>query len=182
MLDGKLSSFVAGAPTNIGTPARLAIYRVSDADGTRQGDAVHQRQTGADGRWGPFIADAGARYEFVLEIADQPITHVYRSPFPRSTSILHVRPQPLAKGDAESASVVYLQRPRGYFGAGRDVIELGGKPAAGIPDGVPSVSTAKVLLPDGAPQTVVGRFNTESIAARSWPMADKHIAVIELTY
>ena len=90
--------------------------------------------------------------------------------------------QPFAKDDADAASVVNLQRPRGYFGAKRDVIELGGKPAAGIPDGVPTVSSSKVLLQDAARQTVVGRFNGETIAARSWPAKENRVSVIELTY
>lgn len=183
VLDGKISSFEAGSPTNIGVAgAKVTVYRVAETDGQRQGQALYQRTTMTDGRWGPFDADPTARYEFVVESAGQPITHVYRSPFPRSSSLVHFRPQPLANGDADAAGVVYLQRPRGYLGRGRDVVELGGKPAAGIPDGVPSVSTSKLLLPTAAPQTVVGRFNAESIAARSWPLAENRVSVIELTY
>ncbi len=183
MLNGKVSSFEAGSPTNTGVAgAKVTVYATMAADGSRQGEVVHQKTVGADGLWGPFKASPDQSYEFVIEVPDQPITHIYRSAFPRTTNVLHFRPQPLAKGDADAASVVYLQRPRGYFGAGRDIVELGGKPASGIPEGVPSVSTSKLLLPDATPQTVVGRFNAESIAARTWPMKDNRITVIELTY
>lgn len=183
VLDGKVSSFEAGSPTNVGLAgAKVTIFRVNAADGVRLGEAVYQRTTGDDGRWGPFPAASDACYEFVVEAPGQPITHIYRSAFPRSSSVLHLRPQPLAKGDAEAASVVYMQRPRGYFGAGRDTIELGGAPAPGIPDGVPSVSTSKLVLPDASARTVVGRFNDETIAARTWPMSENRVTVIELTY
>ncbi len=183
VLDGKVSSFEAGSPTNIGVAgAKVTIYRVNGSDGTRLGDAVHQRTTGDDGRWGPFRGAPDARYEFVVEVPGQAITHYYRSAFPRSSDRVHMRPQPLAKGDAEAASVVYMQRPRGYFGAGRDTTELGGGPAPGIPEGVPSVSTSKLSLSDPAAKTITGRFNDETIAARTWPMTENRVSVIELTY
>ena len=183
VLNGKVSGFEGGVATNIGAAgATVTIYRVGESDGVRQGDAVHAKTTGADGVWGPFTAAADARYEFEVALPGMPITHMYRSAFPRSSDVLHLRSQPFAKDDADAASVVYLQRPRGYFGAKRDVIELGGKPAAGIPDGVPTVSSSKVLLQDAARQTVVGRFNGETIAARSWPAKENRVSVIELTY
>jgi triacylglycerol lipase len=183
LLNGKVSSFEAGSPTNIGVAgATVTVYATAPADGSRQGEAVHHKTTGADGLWGPFQASADQRYEFVVEVPGQPITHIYRSAFLRSTKVLHLRPQLLGKGDAEAARVVYLQRPRGYFGVGRDVVELGGKPAAGIPEGVPSVSTSKVLMSENAEERIVGRCNTEIIAARGWPMKDNHVTVIELTY
>jgi triacylglycerol lipase len=183
VLDGKISGFDADAPTNIGIEgAKLTIYRVAAATGERQGAAVHSATTKGDGLWGPFTGQSDAFYEFVIEIPGQPITHMYRSPFARSSSVVHLRPQTLAKGDSDAAAVVYMQRPRGYFGGGRDTIELGGKPASGIPDGVPTVSASKLVLTDAAQQAVPGRFNDERIIARSWPMKDNHVSVIELTY
>lgn len=183
VLDGKITGFEADAPTNIGVAgATLTIYRLDSGAGERQGDAVHKKTTGADGQWGPFTAAADAFYELVIEVPGQPITHMYRSPFARSTSLLHLRPQALAKGDPDAGSVVYLQRPRGYFGAGRDTIELGNKTAPGIPEGVPTVSTSKLLFPDPAEQSVSARFNDERITARTWPMKENRVSVVELTY
>ena len=182
ILDGKVSGFEAGSPTNLPVAGAKVTVFATAIDGTRQGEAVHVKTTGADGLWGPYTASSDARYEFVVEVPGQPVTHIYRSPFARSSSLVHMRPQMLAKGDAEAASVVYLQRPRGYFGGGRDVIELGGKAAPGIPDGVPTVSTSKLLLTTSDSQTISGRFNAETITARSWPMKDNRVTVIELTY
>ena len=60
--------------------------------------------TGADGSWGPMRAEHDAHYEFVLEIFGYPVTHIYRSPFPRSSDLLHLRPQTLGKDDAAAGA------------------------------------------------------------------------------
>jgi lipase len=132
--------------------------------------------------WGPLAVEPDATHEFVVEAPGLPTTHIYRSPFPRSSRFVNIRPQLLTKDDLEAGAAVYMQRPRGYFGAGRDVIELNGEVAPGIPGGVPSVSTSKVLLPYEKPVSVVARFNVERIAMRTWPMKDRHVSVAELTY
>ena len=90
--------------------------------------------------------------------------------------------QVLGKDDASAGSVVYISRPRGYFGAGRDIIELGGQPAPGIPDGVPTLATSRLAFPDGPQQSVPGRFNDERIPARTWPMKENRVTLIELTW
>lgn len=183
VLDGKVSGFEAGAPTNIGIAgATVTVHRVAAETGVRQGEPLHKKTTGTDGQWGPFTAANDAFYEIVIEIPGQPVTHMYRSPFARSSSLVHLRPVVLGKGDSDAEAVVYLSRPRGYFGAGRDIIELGGQPATGIPDGVPSLSTSRLAFPDASAQTVLGRFNDERIPARTWPMKQNHVAIIELTY
>ena len=76
-------------------------------------------------------------YEFVLRMASQPVTHIYRSPFLRSSDVVHLRPEPFAKADETAAAVVVMSRPRGYFGVGRDKFSLDGKMPPGITDGVP---------------------------------------------
>jgi triacylglycerol lipase len=182
LLSGMISSFEAGAPTNMGLAgARVTVYRASDKTGERRGEAIYSVTTGSGGRWGP--CDARDPVEIVIEAAGYPITHMYRSGFPRSSDIVHLRPQLFGKDDAQAGSVVYLARPRGYFGEGRgDVVELGGKPAEGIPKGVATVSTARLALPEGPQQTVIGRFNDETIAARTWPVKENRVTVIELTW
>jgi triacylglycerol lipase len=183
ILSGSVTGFEAGSPSNIGiAAAKLSIYRVAPETGLRQGDAALTTTTGADGRWGPFTAASDAFYEFVVEAAGQPTTHIYRSPFARSSTVVHIRQMLLAKGDTDAAAVVYISRPRGYFGAGRDTVELAGKPAAGIPDGVATTSISKVTFPDATAIAVPGRFNAERITARTWPMAENRVSVIELTY
>ena len=106
--------------------------------------AVHRKTIGADGRWGPFVADGTARYEFVIAAPGYATTHVYRSPFPRSSSVVSLHPERLADADRDAKSLVTLTRPRGYFGVPRDRIVLDGtSPPAGIPRGVAGVSTAR---------------------------------------
>ncbi|MCX7384719.1 MAG: hypothetical protein NT133_25615 [Alphaproteobacteria bacterium] len=180
VLDGKVSGFEADAPTNIGVDgARVTIWRVDAATGERQGGAVHDRITGEDGIWGPFTADPKAFYEFVIAASGYPVTHIYRAPFPRSSAILHLRPQPFAKGDTDAAATLYMSRPRGYFGGGRDKVLINAQPVADVPPGVPTVSTTRLLGEPG--KTVIGTFNDETIPARTWPTASGHITVIEIT-
>ena len=179
VLNGKVSGFEADAPTNIGLGGvRVTIFRIGATTGEREGPAVHERVTGEDGIWGPFIADPAAFHEFVIAAPGTPITHIYRSPFPRSSDILHLRPQPFGKGDTDAPAVLYLSRPRGYFGGGRDHVAINGTPV-GLPPGVPTLSTARHVSEPGTSCT--GTFNDETIPARTWPAATGHISVIEFT-
>jgi triacylglycerol lipase len=183
MLDGKISGFEGGSPTNIGiADATLTIFRVSPQSGERLGPAVHRKTTSGDGLWGPFRAESDAYYEFVLEVTSYPVTHIYRSPFPRSSAVVHLRPQVLGKDDGADGAVIYMSRPRGYFGIGRDKILLDGAAPPGIAPGVPSVSSARLAFPAEPQRTVAGRFNDEQIAARTWPRQGNHLSVIEFTY
>jgi pimeloyl-ACP methyl ester carboxylesterase len=183
VLNGKVNGMPGGVPTNL--PVNGAIVEIYETDpktGMRR-HRVHRQETGPDGYWGPFRASPRATYEFVIATPDAPITHIYRSPFPRSSSIVHLRPGVLSDKDKLAGSSVTLSRPRGYFGKGRDTVTIDGKPAEGIPDGVPSVSTSTLRLPPGAPQRPVAcRFNDETIVAQSWPVADNRVVIAELHY
>ena len=139
---------------------------------------MHRKVTGEDGAWGPMVARPDAYYEFVLRMAAQPITHTYRSPFLRSSDVVHLRPAVFAKGDESAAAVVTMSRPRGYFGVGRDKFSLDGKVPPGINDGVPGVSTGKLAFEPG-PRTVLAVFNNETIPARTWPVKENHLVVAE---
>ncbi len=181
ILAGKISGFEAGAPTNIGVPgAGLAIHRVAADNGLRIGPPAYAVITGADGLWGPFAADPQASYEFELSVPGAPVTHIYRSPFPRSSDVVHLRPQLFHGTDAEAVAVTYMTRPRGYFGLGRDAMLLDGASLPGVPAGVPTVASSR-LASARADLAVVGAFNGETIAARTWPTRDNHVAVIEIT-
>ncbi|MBE0613953.1 MAG: alpha/beta fold hydrolase [Burkholderiales bacterium] len=183
VLNGKVDGVSAGVPTNIAVAgAEVEIYEVSGTTGARAGGAVHAKTTGSDGLWGPFRAKQGAYYEFVITASGHAITHIYRSPFPRSSDIVHLRPADFAKGEAGAGSVVVMTRPRGYFGHGRDTFLLDGKVPAGINKGVPGTSTGKLLLPEGPMQAVSARFNEETITVQSWPAKDRHIAIAEFHY
>ncbi|MSP97526.1 MAG: hypothetical protein EXR29_09965 [Betaproteobacteria bacterium] len=183
VLNGKINGMEGGVPTNLPVAgAKVEVYEVARDSGVRRGAAVHVRTTGADGLWGPFTAQPDAGYEFVISVAGHAITHIYRSPFPRSSDLVHLRPATIAKADASAGSVVSISRPRGYFGHGRDVFTLDGKVPPGINEGVPGVSTGKLLLPAGALRAVPARFNDESIAVQNWPAKEGHIVFAEFHY
>jgi triacylglycerol lipase len=183
VLNGKVNDMPGGVPTNLPVAgARVEIYEVSATTGARAGAAAHAKITAADGMWGPFVAKQGAYYEFVIQAPGHAIAHIYRSPFPRSSDIVHLRPADLAKADASAGSVVMMTRPRGYFGHGRDSFLLDGKVPAGINAGVPGTSTGKLLLPEGPLRPVPARFNDEAITLRNWPAKDNHIVIGEFHF
>ena len=69
-----------------------------------------------------------APLEFVVAAPGAPVTHIYRSAFPRSFAPARSRPSAaIAKEDAEAAAIVKMDRPRGYFGLPRDIVLLDGK-------------------------------------------------------
>jgi hypothetical protein len=184
----KLSGLVTGTPGGVQTNrpvggATVEIYHVTDT-GERHGGPVHSSQTGADGRWGPALIDPAWYTEMVLTSPGAVTTHFYRSPFPRSSDIVHLRAaRPLAAADAGAGSVVIMSRPRGYFALPRDVVLIDGKEPADVKSGVPTDSVTTLRL--GAAEIgrpVAGLFNQERIVARAWPAAENRIAVVELTY
>ena len=192
-LDGRLSGFGVGnitgtagtAPSNLPLAGALVeVYAVDAASGERTGPAVHRKTIGPDGAWGPLAGDATTAYEFVISgAAGYATTHIYRSPFARSSNIVNLRAERLADADKAALAVVTLTRPRGYFGVPRDAVSLDGQsPAPGIPTGTAGVSISKVRITDAAGRRVVGQFNTERIAGRAWPAASNEVTLLELTY
>ncbi len=163
--------------------ATLEVYATNPATGERIGPPVHRKFILADGQWGPFNADGKASYEFVINAPGYATTHVYRSPFPRSSNVVQLRAERIADADRDAKSVVSLTRPRGYFGLPRDQIALDGKnPPAGVPPGVAVVSSAKLKLLDAPGRAVEAEFNGERIVGRAWPAADNHVVFLELMY
>ena len=184
ILNGKISALGVGGVGDFVTNVPLAgatleVFAVN-AEGERLGAAAHRKTTNADGLWGPFNGRPDAAYEFVISADGYATTHIYRSPFPRSSNVIHLRPTRVANADRTSTAVVTLTRPRGYFGLGRDVMSFDGKPLAGVVSGVAGASTAKVLINDEAGRAVVAEFNGERIVARAWPVAGNHVTLIEL--
>jgi hypothetical protein len=185
----KLGGLVTGTPGGVQTNrpvagAKVEVYRVSPDTGERIGGAIHASQTSADGRWGPAQADPTWYLEIVLTSAGSATTHFYRSPFPRSSDIVHLRAaRPLGPADAGAGSIVLMSRPRGYFGLPRDVVLFDGKEPADVKSGVPtdSISTLRLSAAE-AGRSVVALFNQERIVTRTWPASENRIAVAELTY
>jgi hypothetical protein len=160
------------------------VYRVSPEAGERIGGPIHSSQTAADGRWGPAQVDPSWYLEIVLTSAGSATTHFYRSPFPRSSDIVHLRAaRPLGPADAGAGAVVLMSRPRGYFGLPRDVVLFDGKEPVDVKTGVPTDSVSTLRLPAAeAGRPVTALFNQERIVARAWPASGNRIAVAELTY
>ena len=180
VLNGRVTGIADELYTNLPVAgAELEVYEVDPRTGERKSlQPVHRKTTGEDGVWGPFVARSEAYYEFVLHMAAQPITHIYRSPFLRSSDVVHLRPGTFAKGDEGAGAVVAMSRPRGYFGVGRDKFALDGKVPPGITEGVPAVSIGKLAF-DAAPRTVAAMLNNETIPTRTWPAKDNHLVIAE---
>src|ERR1700716_792657 len=175
----KLSGLVTGTPGGVQTNrpvagAAVEIYRVSPDTAERTGGAIHASQSAEDGRWGPAEVDPSWCLEIVLTSAGSTTTHFYRSPFPRSSDIVHLRAaRPLGPADAGAGAVVLMSRPRGYFGLPRGVVLFAGKGPVGVKTGLPAAEA-------GPPVTAL--FNQERIVARAWPASESRISVAELTY
>jgi len=180
VLDGRITGFLGANQTNLPLPgAAIEVYETSSQTGERLGPAVHAKTVGADGQWGPFRAKTDVQYEFVIRADGFALTHVYRAPFPRSSNLIHFRPARVADADKDAASVVTMTRPRGYFGLGRDIMNLDGKPPPGLQPGVPGLSTAKLKLNEPAPRSIIANFNNQRIVARSWPLKENRVVFAE---
>ena len=186
VLDGKVSGLGAGGPNNLPLAgAQVAVYAVDANTGARRGAALSDKTVGADGRWGPISTDAKTALEFVISAPGHATTHIYRSPFARSSGIVHLRAERLAEADKSAASVLTLTRPRGYFGLPRDSISFDGQqPAPGIPAGVAGVASSKLKLADGVGRPVVAEYRSGEISERivglAWPAGENHVVTLEL--
>ena len=182
VLNGRVTGVVGGTPTNRPLEgAKVEIYRISAETGERQGAAALSKTTGADGVWGPATFDPNTALEFVVAAPGAPVTHIYRSPLPRSFDKLDLRPAVPAKEDADAAAIVRMDRPRGYFGLPRDVVLLDGNEPADIPHGVPVAWHTTLRLPALEDRPIVGEFNEERIVGRPWPAKEGHMTILELT-
>jgi hypothetical protein len=184
-LSGLVTGAADGVPTNRPVAgAMVEVHHVDRESGERRGDVVHRSKTGADGRWGAAEVDPTSPIEIVLTSPDAPTTHFYRSPFPRSSAVVHLRAaRPFTAEEKDAGAVVLMTRPRGYFGLPRDTVLFDGKEPADVHPGVPTDAAATLRLPASeVGRNVVAQFNEERIVARAWPASENRIAVAELTY
>jgi len=179
-LNGKVSGYEAAAPTNIGIAgARVRVFPVDPATGQRAGPEQHDRITPANGSWGPFEANPETPYEFELTVRGHPVTHIYRAPFPRGSDHVHLRPWLPSADHPSEGSLLVVSRPRGFFDIGRDRIEIGGQTVQGERD-IPHENTLRATGP-AEPRTITVLYNAERITARTWPIAEHRVSVIELS-
>ncbi len=178
-LDPKSGNYANNLPL---AGAQVTVHAVDPATGARKGGPVHSKTVGADGMWGPFAAQAGTPYEFVISAPGYATAHVYRSAFPRSSNVVNLRAERIADADRDAAAIVTFTRPRGYFDPARDRMMFNGTqtlPGVLPGAGVPSSKVKLAIVPAAA---ISGSFNGESIAARAWPAAEGHMSTIELHY
>ncbi len=176
-LDPASGSFANNLPLR---GATLEVFATEPATGARTGAALLRTALGADGRWGPLTTRPDACLEFVITAAGYATTHIYRSPFPRSSEVVNLRPERLAPADRAAGAVVIFTRPRGYFDPARDRMSLDGN--VSLPGVLPGagVSSSRLVLPAVSNRTVTGMFNGETVVGQAWPADTGHIAVLEL--
>ena len=166
-LSGLVTGYENKVPTNL--PAAgiaVSVYEVDAATGARIGAPVHQTTTGADGSWGTLTAKPTAFYEFVVQQPGGPARHIFRSPFPRSSSVVSIRltddtPTP-------NQGLVIFTRPRGYIATGRDIHLLDGAPVPGVKTGIPTDASFKVPI-TGPERAVPASLNGETMTVRAIP-------------
>ncbi|PJI96655.1 lipase (class 2) [Acidovorax sp. 69] len=159
--------------------AQLEVYGTDAATGARSGNALLRKTVGTDGQWGPLTVPPGSPIEFVITAPGYATTHVYRSGFPRSSDIIHLRPERIADADRTAESIVTLTRPRGYLDPARDKMMLDGTAPAGVPAGAGAASAK--IKPSGGVRTVSAEFNGERVTGQTWPAAQGHVVMLEIS-
>jgi len=172
---------------NLALPqAEVEVYAVHPESGLRVGAPVHTKAVGADGRWGPFQALPGVPYEFVVRAPGYAITHIYRSPFPRGSAVVHLKAERIADADLSAFSIVQLVRPRGYLDPTTHRISFDGQsPPPGIPaTGVAGIASSKIKLSKPENRAIATEFDAdfvERVVGRTWNAKENHLVMLEIT-
>lgn len=171
-------NFVNNLPVNAAT---VEVFETT-ATGERAGAALHRKTTSADGQWGPFNAKPSASYEFVISAPGYATLHIYRSPFARSSTVLHLRAERIAAADQDAGSIVNFTRPRGYFDADRDNVSFDGiSPPPGISKGTGAgLAASKIKSSSFTARSIAAEFNGQKLVGRTWPAAQGRVTLLEL--
>ena len=162
--------------------ATLDIFATDAMTGSRRGNAVHSKTVGPDGQWGPFTAQGSVQYEFVVTAPGYATTHIYRSPFPRSSVIVHLRPERMSAADKTAQSVVTFFRPRGYFDAQRDKMSFDGQSTLpGVPPVGAGMASSKMLITQPGIRSISAEFNGERLTGKTWNASESRVVLLELT-
>jgi len=163
--------------------AQLQVYATDATTGARLGEPMLRQRIGADGRWGPLQGRPDARYEFEISAPGYATTHIYRSPFPRSSRYVNLRPDRILPADRAAQAIVIFTRPRGYFDAQRDSMRFDGQETLpGVPPQGSGIASSKRTLDSAAARAISGEFNGERVTGRTWPAQQGHMTLLELTY
>lgn len=182
--DASSGNFVNNLPV---VPSSIEIYAIDSVAGVRIGETVHHKTVGADGHWGPFVAKAHTAYEFVVSAPGYATTHIYRSPFARSSAVVHLRAERIADADKDAVAgkgaIVTLTRPRGYFDVQRDQMVFDGQtPPPGLPVSGAGLAVSKIKYPDVPQRGIKASFNGENLVGRAWPAGENHVTNLEITH
>ena len=159
--------------------AQLEVYATNPATGARTGTALLRKTVGADGQWGPLSIQPGVPHEFVITAPGYATTHIYRSGFPRSSELIHLRAERIADADKGAESIITLTRPRGYLDPARDKMLLDGAAPVGVPAGA-GVASAKVK-PAGGVRPITAEFNGEKVTGQTWPAGEGRVVMLEMS-
>lgn len=154
--------------------ARVEVYAVQRDTGQRLGAAVYQKAVAEDGRWGPFKAEQGAFYEFVLRAPGYAVTHIYRSPFSRGSNAVNLRASRIADADLPAFSIIELQRPSGRLDPTVRHITFDGQ----------SPPPRKITLTRLENRAIAAEIHTdavERVVGRTWPAKESHVVRLELS-
>jgi triacylglycerol lipase len=160
---------------------------VHDQTGLRMTQApAYSKTVAADGRWGPFNALPGVSYEFAVSATGYAMTHIYRSPFPRSSALVHLKADRIADADLPAFSIVQMSRPRGYLDPTHNPMRFDGQsPPPGVPvGGVAGTATSKINVPTLQDRAISAEFHSdtvERVVGRTWPSKDNHMVWLEIT-
>ena len=183
VLNGMICGSSNGWYTNLPLGgAKVELYAVDSNTGARRGDAVHSVSTAEDGRWGPFNADPSVYYEFVVKAEGYPTTRFYLTPFPRSSSYIHFRLDPLKDEYKEAGALVVLSRPRGYIGHGRDTFLIDGEVPEGVNKGVAGTASATKIYPPGTSRAVKVVLNEEAVTVKISAQDHGHKIIVPFHY
>jgi len=166
--------------------SRVEVYAVHPETGLRLGSPVHEQSIGPDGRWGPFNALSDANYEFVVSAPGYAKTHIYRSPFARSSNLVHLQADRIQDVELPAFSIIHLIRPRGYLDPNHHHIEFDKlSPPPGVPLApLATLDSSKILLPKLQFRAITAEFHTETVervVGWTWPAKDSHVVRLELT-
>ena len=166
--------------------ARVAVYAVHYQTGLRVDEPVHEKAVGVDGRWGPFKAQSGVPYEFVISAPGYAKTHIYRSPFPRGSEVVHLKPARIADADLPAFSIIELVRPRGYLDPGTHHVRFDDQaPPPGVSiTRVSSVDASKITLTQLQNRAISAELHTdvvERVVGRTWNAKENHVVRLEFT-
>ncbi|MET0150789.1 MAG: alpha/beta fold hydrolase [Acidimicrobiales bacterium] len=88
-----LSGRAVNFPANTGRAGvTLDVWAVDPDTGARVGDEPHSSfAIGEDGAFGPFVAESGGHYEWLLSSEDSPVQHhLYLQPYVRSSELVRL--------------------------------------------------------------------------------------------